>query len=820
MKRGLCLLLTVIAFQAAVRAVQGAQVVTASAVGPGSISAGGNSFGPAMSGDGRRIAFVSHAGNLVTNDTLQESLQVFVRELGASNTVLASVSTNGRGGNGNSVAPTISSNGQFVAFVSEANDLVDGDTNGSQDVFVRDLISGTTLLVSAATNGTAPFNAAPGNITDPLSGKPMISADGRWVFFESRATNLTRYSDGNANTDVFVRDLQSNSNFLLSLSWVVNRAANGKSELASITPNAAKVAFVSTATDLVAGTGNALGDVYVRDLETRTMYCASASLSNYSSSYKCLDAELSEDGRFVAFTASIDAQSTWLFRFDLITGTNVLVATNLNQRCRPQLGAEGRYLVFEDGTNVFRFDANTGTKELVNVTMAGAQPLSGIARNPMVTPDGNGIVFISNAPDLTTNASTGFEIYARDMRAGTTRLVTLATNHEPSTGSHEASLLAVSRDFSSVAFDSSAHDLVSGDGNRLSDVFLCPLTNASTELISVREISRPRMSGLGHAFLSGDSVSADGRYIAFSSYDTDLAPGDTNGWPDVFLHDTLTGTTFAAGISTNIARLPVLSGNGRYVVYIRTTPSVGSWGVNPGTLWRFDHETRTNELVSETPSGLRCAINSDGNLIAFRSSGTLFVRDMIAGTNLNLGQSESISSFPDVAADAVFTPDSRFLLFKSGQLFAYDFVSSRIHTVSVGFPGSGGDIGFFGSLAISGNSRLVMFLPANGSILVVHDLFGETNQVVNTFPNGPETLSFDGRFAALLATDGSFIGQIVVQDRQTGFRDLVSVSASGTPGTPEVSRKPLISGDGRFVVFGAIASNLVPQDIDHPQRRG
>src|SRR5258708_14205166 len=126
-----------------------------SGVASTNVAAAGSSLNPAFSADGRFVVFVSHANNLVTNDDLTPYLDVFVRDRTTSNTVLVSVNTSGRGGgNADSHSPSISSNGQFVAFVSAASNLVGNDTNDTPDIFVRDLVSGTTTLVTFDSTGS------------------------------------------------------------------------------------------------------------------------------------------------------------------------------------------------------------------------------------------------------------------------------------------------------------------------------------------------------------------------------------------------------------------------------------------------------------------------------------------------------------------------------------------------------------------------------------------------------------------------------------------------------------------------------------------
>ena len=123
---------------------------------PAGDSGSGYSVAPLFSADGRQLVFVSRARNLVTNDDLAPHMDVFVRDLQANRTALVSVNTSGiGGGNDPSGAPAISANGQFIAFESAASNLVAGDTNNASDIFVRDLAAGGTVLASVASSGAA-----------------------------------------------------------------------------------------------------------------------------------------------------------------------------------------------------------------------------------------------------------------------------------------------------------------------------------------------------------------------------------------------------------------------------------------------------------------------------------------------------------------------------------------------------------------------------------------------------------------------------------------------------------------------------------------
>jgi archaellum component FlaF (FlaF/FlaG flagellin family) len=186
------------------------------------------------------VAFDSEASNLVPGDTNRWG-DVFVRDLRSGTTQRVSVATNGRQANSDSNIPAISADGRYVAFDSTASNLVPGDTNNNGDVFVRDLRSGTTRLVSVASDGTEAKSG---------SGGAAISADGRYVTFSSAASNLVP-GDTNNSADVFVRDLRpgpqpANNKFTVSH---IRTTARGTSTFSVRVPGPGRVDVLETAWD-------------------------------------------------------------------------------------------------------------------------------------------------------------------------------------------------------------------------------------------------------------------------------------------------------------------------------------------------------------------------------------------------------------------------------------------------------------------------------------------------------------------------------------------------------------------------------------------
>jgi Tol biopolymer transport system component len=314
-------------------------------------AAAGNSFVESFSRDGHVLVFLSEANNLVTNDNSAPYLDIFSRDILSGRTTLLSVSSSGvGGGNGNSIAPSVSENGHFIAFQSAASNLVADDTNSFDDVFVRDSGSATTTVVSRNFSNTGNGNGASRN--------PRISANGRYVLFDSVANNLIT-NDLNQTNDVFVRDLQLHTTSLVSVNSNGN-SANGPSSVASLTPDGRFALFISSATDVVSGATNGASDVFVRDLlQNQTIWVSfsvKALLGN--AVYRCFGPTISDDGRIVGFKAAqLTESKASVFRIDLSTGTTALVTQDSIQTTSPHLTSDGRYLAYENGTSINIWDA-------------------------------------------------------------------------------------------------------------------------------------------------------------------------------------------------------------------------------------------------------------------------------------------------------------------------------------------------------------------------------------------------------------------------------------------------------------------------------
>ncbi|MCB2188661.1 MAG: hypothetical protein KQJ78_19760 [Deltaproteobacteria bacterium] len=326
-----------------------------------------NSGSPSISGDGRYVAFGSAASNLVAGDTNGAS-DIFVHDRQTGETTRVSVDSASNQALDNSGSPSISGDGRYVAFGSAASNLVAGDTNGNQDVFVHDRQTGETTRVSVDSAG---------NQGNGLSRAPAISADGRWVAFPSEASNLVA-GDTNGNQDVFLHDRQTGATTRVSLSTNGDQPDN-TCQSPVISSDGGYVAFESTASNLVAGDTNGLWDIFVRDVAAGATTRVSVSTNGDQSDNSCMFSTISGDGRLVAFHSQ---------------ATN-LVAGDTN----------GVY-------DVFLHDRQTGVTTLESRSTAGVQGDASSGR-PVLSGDGSMLNFGSSAQNFVTVPPNVWNIFVR-----------------------------------------------------------------------------------------------------------------------------------------------------------------------------------------------------------------------------------------------------------------------------------------------------------------------------------------------------------------------------------------------------------------------
>jgi hypothetical protein len=252
----------------------------------------GSSQQPDLTPDGHLVAWASNSRNLVDGDTNGFS-DIFVRDLEHGTTQRVSLTADGRQGNGNSYQPDLSADGRFVAFESSAGNLVPGDTNETRDVFVRDVLSGVTTRVSVSSTGAQ----GQGD-----SYWPSISADGRYVAFETRARELVPNDVNYGYSDIVVHDRRTRRTERVSVDSR-GAQANFESRAPSITPDGRFVAFDSWADNLVPGDTNQSLDVFIHDRTERLTTRVSIDDAGHEADDNSHAPALTSDGRFVAYSS-------------------------------------------------------------------------------------------------------------------------------------------------------------------------------------------------------------------------------------------------------------------------------------------------------------------------------------------------------------------------------------------------------------------------------------------------------------------------------------------------------------------------------------
>src|SRR6266511_3498651 len=251
--------------------------------------ANSDSLAAAISADGRFVSFYSSASNLAAGDT-NNARDVFVRDRGSGATARVSIDGAGAQANSHSFAPAISGDGRFIAFYSHASNLVAGDTNGVDDVFVHDRQSGASTRVSVDSTG-AEANGA--------SYSPALNADGRFVAFSSYALYLV-VEDTNDGSDIFVHDLQSGATSRVSVD-TAGVEGDGNSFRPGLSGDGGLVAFDSDAWNLIPGDTNDTLDVFLHDAQSGATSRVSVASAGVQGDGDSLRPVLSADGKFVAF---------------------------------------------------------------------------------------------------------------------------------------------------------------------------------------------------------------------------------------------------------------------------------------------------------------------------------------------------------------------------------------------------------------------------------------------------------------------------------------------------------------------------------------
>lgn len=844
-----------------------------------SATAAGISFGQypdaRISPDGRWVAFTSPATDLVAGQQGPVGWNLFLwdRTTGVNTLVSHKAGAPLVAPNGPCSGFQITDGGSLT-FASNATDLLStrNDGNGTWDVFFWDRVSGKTTLISRT-----PKSATTSGNGSSLH--PWVSGDGRWVAFESQATNLLPGAPLPApSQQVLLHDRATGKSLLVShASRGPSAPPLGFSSFPIVSTGGTWVLFRSTATDLVAGQQDrpATDDLFLFERATGKVTLVShASASPAKAARDVRDYRMTPDGAWIAFTSGA---------VDLVAG-------------QTEVGGPS--------ADVFLYERAIGRNRLAS--RAAASPLTAADSDSLLSglsADGRWVTFSNGAynmlPDPGVDTNQGADAFVFDRVTGQAILLSAVSSGKPGNGGSITPV--ISAEGSWIAFATYATDLVAGkkDLNALSDVVLTERATAKSRLVSLHPPALPSLTPT--AFSRAESGSADGRWSVFTSAATNLVPGQqdgNNGYDDVFLYDhllhTITLVSRAAGSATTggngQASLPRISADGRYVIYLSESSNAvpGQVDVNnqtPGApydadLFLFDRVTETTALVSHAAgspattanqeSRTQAAISADGHWIVFSSFATdvagqvdplgrrshTYLYDRATGQNTLLDHAYGT---PDQEADqnsepAGISADGNVVLLLSGarNLTPETFLdidpnawvldrTTGLFTLasraaSSTFPQAGSD-----SAVLSADGGTVAFFSRRGNVvpgqvgdeeenLFLWDrLSGVTRLVSHTAAMAtatataldPAALSADGRWVVFTSygqdlvpgeTDANNGADLYLYDRDTGTNRLVTHalgSATTTAALPATSQTPSISGDGRFVAFINRSSNLV-----------
>jgi putative Ig domain-containing protein/VCBS repeat protein/WD40 repeat protein len=465
-------------------------------------------------------------------------------EAKAQTTTRVSVSSTGIEGNGDSgdrsLGATISANGRIVAFPSEATNLIDGDTNGFQDIFVYDLQTKEITRVSVGPGGQESFND---NIVSAIGESPSLSGDGRFVAWSSSAANLVP-NDTNGVKDIFVHDRQTGQTTRVSID-TNGVEANDASHSPILSGDGRFVAFESLATNLVPNDTNKRADIFVHDRQTGQTTRVSVNSSGEEANAGGQEPALSTDGRIVAFRSD----------------SNDLVPGDTSTQC----------------VDVFVHDRDTGETTRVNVGMGG-QEAEGCNRFrpfrdwPSLNSDGRFVSFVSDATNLVPGDTNNVhDVFVHDRQTGETIRASVSSSGVPGNGASGVAGTEnfrnhrLSADSKLIVFSSQSSNLAPGSPH---DLYIHNLLTGET--IGLKMGQKGTLGG-PNLF----AINATSELIAFVSNSFDVVPGDTNKRHDVFVYHRGTSITKKKGNTD-------LDGNGTSDLLWRNTRtgSTAIWLLN------------------------------------------------------------------------------------------------------------------------------------------------------------------------------------------------------------------------------------------------
>jgi Tol biopolymer transport system component len=453
---------------------------------------------------------------------------------------LVSVASDGTPANESSDGAAVSGDGRFVVFASEADNLVPDDTNAAKDVFVHDTVSGETRRVSLATDGSEANGA---------STAPAISSDGNYVLFSSAATNLVA-GDGNGLDDIFLRDLASAETTRVNVANDGTESLGPVSRRVSISDDGRFVVFSSAAPDLVIDDTNGVEDAFVHDRDSSETRRISITTGGDQVSANIFAPIISGNGRFVAFESEaaelapddINGRSD-VFLVDLVTGaierlSNAPDGTQQNGQGNPDFVAtsvslDADWIAFSsDATNLVPNDSNTSdvfllrrsTDQIIRIS----ENASGVGANshagaPVVSSDGRFVLYRSEASNIVPPTHPGDAVISQAFLHDTDSGQTIRVSGDTGAGQANPFGLDISDDGLAVVLGSATRNLLASAPVNQQNVFLIRISDSTSPDTTPDAFSFINQTGVA----SGSVITSDA--ITISGIEAPAQISVTNG---------------------------------------------------------------------------------------------------------------------------------------------------------------------------------------------------------------------------------------------------------------------------------------------------
>ena len=837
------------------------------------------------SADGRYVVYLSAAENLIPNlqqDRITTNVYTYDRVTQQVTLVSHAFAAPNKSAGGSSFVPTISSDGRFVVYWNDGTDLIENqvDEPSTPDVFIWDRTTNTNRLVSH-------LPGQPNVTGDSNSYDPTVNEDGRYVTFTSAASNLVvGQTNGGAFSNIFTWDRETDALTLIThKSDSLTTTGEGSNFNSIMSNDGAFVAFLSNGGNFVPGQTQPARRLQVflwtRATNQNVLVSHAASSATTAADGAAANPIVNADGSFVAYyhagadviTNQVDGNQTFdVFIYERASGTNTLVShiagntttTGSNSALFPQLSADARYLTFQstsasyvandlnNAEDVFIWDRTTNTNTLVSRSATSDVSDSANAKSfgGKISADGTTLTFTSNASDLFAGqaASGNGDVFLRDRASGEVRLLSHPPG-SPNTGGDQQSVIAIpSANGQFITFNTQATTLVANDTNGSSDVFIHDRGANTNTCASLRSAGLDSLTANGQS--GSHRSSADGRFVVFISDGNNLAPNqtDANNANDIFLRDRQTQTTIlvshAADVTTqagdNLSDTPSISADGRWITYASRASDLAAGvsdvnsatGLNGGAdVFLYDRETGTNTLVSRSAtsasvsasdSSFTPALSADGRYVVFTSLANdivigqldnnadtdLFVFDRMTGLNTLVSHGNGTPNTTGTGYS--FAP----AISNKGRLIAY--YSSALNLVP--------------NQSNTGDSVQHLFLydrAANSNAMIDHQpgapaTSGDLN-AGSTEPRDPPVFSADGNWIVYASDSTNLVaGQldanndydIFLYERATDTNLLVSHQPGSLNTGSDISYQPTVSADGRLVSYRSQATNLVAGQDD------